>query len=70
MRKFNRVLTAMAVAAGLAVFASVSYGKPEYTKTEKVKCVACHTKGKELNKVGECWKASKNLKECQEKEKK
>ena len=67
MRKFNCVLTALTVAAGLAVFTSVSYGKPEYTKTEKAKCVVCHTKGKELNKVGECYKASKNLKECQEK---
>jgi hypothetical protein len=67
MRKFNCFLTATAVAASLAVFTSVSYGKPEFTKTEKVKCVACHTKGKELNKVGECYKTSKNLKECQEK---
>ncbi len=67
MRQFSCALTAVTVAAGLAVFTSISYGKPELSKTEKVKCVACHTKGKELNKVGECYKASKNLKECQEK---
>jgi hypothetical protein len=31
--------------------------------------VVCHTKGKELNKVGECYKSTKSLKECQEKAK-
>ncbi|MBM3747546.1 MAG: hypothetical protein FJW34_17310 [Acidobacteria bacterium] len=70
MRKFNYLLGAAVLAAGFTVATSVSYAKPEYTKTEKAKCVVCHTKGKELNKVGECWKESKNLKECEEKEKK
>jgi len=67
MRKFHYLLTAVALATGSAVFTSVSYAKPELTKTEKVKCVVCHTKGKELNKVGECYKTRKSLKECQEK---
>ena len=69
MRKWNYVLTALVLAAGFTVFTSVGYSKPEYTKTEKAKCVVCHTKGKELNKVGECYKTTKSLKECQEKEK-
>lgn len=67
MRKFRCVLSALSVTAVLGVFTSVSYAKPEFSKTEKVKCAVCHSKGKELNKVGECWKASKNLKECQDK---
>jgi len=67
MRKFHYVLSALALATGVAVFTSVAYAKPEFTKTEKVKCVVCHTKGKELNKVGECYKTTKSLKECQEK---
>jgi len=70
MRKLNYAFSLVVLAAGFAVFTSVSYAKPELTKTEKVKCVVCHTKGKELNKVGECYKASKSLKDCQEKEKK
>jgi hypothetical protein len=70
MREFNYLAGAFVLAAGLTVATSVSYAKPEYTKTEKAKCVVCHTKGKELNKVGECWQKSKNLKECEEKEKK
>jgi len=70
MRKLNYVLSAVMLAAGLAVFASVSYSKPADAMKEGVKCVVCHTKGKELNKVGECYKASKSLKDCQEKEKK
>jgi hypothetical protein len=70
MRKFNYVLTAFALAAGLTVAASVSYATPAFSKKENgAKCTVCHTKGKELNKVGECYKASKSLKECQEKEK-
>lgn len=44
---------------------SVSYGKPEYTKKESAKCAVCHSKGKELNKVGECYKEKKALKGCE-----
>lgn len=69
MRRLSCVLTAFVLGAGLVVFASVSYGTPEMTKKEGAKCAVCHTKGKELNKVGECYKESKSLKECQEKEK-
>jgi len=67
MRKFHYLLSAVAVATGFAVFTSVSYAKPELSKKENAKCVVCHTKGKELNKVGECYKTTKSLKECQEK---
>lgn len=70
MRKFNYILTAFALAAGLTVATSVSYAKPEFTKKENgAKCTVCHTKGKELNKVGQCYKTTKSLKDCQEKEK-
>jgi len=69
MRRFHYLLGVLALVVGLTVATSVSYAKPEYTKTEKAKCTVCHTKGKELNKVGECYKTSKVLKDCQEQEK-
>lgn len=65
MRRVHYLLTGVALAVGFAVFTSVAYAKPELSKTEKVKCVVCHTKGKELNKVGECYKTTKSLKECE-----
>jgi hypothetical protein len=70
MRKFHYILTALILAAGLTVATSVSYATPVMAKKENgAKCTVCHTKGKELNKVGECYKTTKSLKECQEKEK-
>ncbi len=65
MRKLKFILPAMVLVSGFMV-SSVSYAKPEYTKKEKgAKCTVCHTKGKELNKVGECYKTTKSLKECE-----
>jgi hypothetical protein len=66
MKKFRFALPAVILCAGLTV-SSVSFAKPEYTKKENgAKCAVCHTKGKELNKVGECYKTNKSLKACQE----
>jgi hypothetical protein len=59
MVRFKFIAPALILAGGLAVFSTASYGKAEYTKKEKKACSYCHTTGKELNKVGECYK-SKN----------
>lgn len=70
MRKFHYLLTAVVLAAGFTVSSSVLSATPATSKKEAgAKCVVCHTKGKELNKVGECYKSTKSLKECQEKAK-
>jgi hypothetical protein len=65
MTKLKVILPALVVAAGLVVPATVSFGKPEYSKTTGAKCTVCHTQGKNLNKVGECYKEKKDLKVCQ-----
>jgi len=57
MNRLKFILPALIVAGGLLVPATVSFGKQEYTKKEKKACTYCHTKGKDLNKVGECYKA-------------
>jgi hypothetical protein len=65
MTKLRVILPAIIVAGGLIVPATVSFGKPEYSKTTGAKCTVCHTQGKNLNKVGECYKTKKDLKVCQ-----
>lgn len=65
MSKLRLVLPALVIAGGLVVPATVSYAKPEYSKTTGAKCAVCHTKGKELNAVGQCYKTKKDLKVCQ-----
>ncbi len=65
MTRLRLILPAVILAGGLIVPTTVSFGKAEYTKKEGVKCNVCHTKGKELNKVGECYKTKKDLKACQ-----
>lgn len=66
MKLFRFTAPALILCAGLTV-SSVSFAKPEYTKKENgAKCAVCHSKGKELNKVGECYKTNKSLKACQE----
>lgn len=70
MNKLKLVVPAMILIAGLTVPSTVSFGKPEYTKKEKKGCLVCHTKAnsKELNKVGECYKAkSHSLEGCEAK---
>lgn len=56
MIRLKLILPAMILVGGLVVPSTVSFGKAEYTKKEKKACSYCHTKGKELNKVGECYK--------------
>jgi hypothetical protein len=65
MSKLKLVLPALVLVGGLVVPATVSFGKPEYSKTTGAKCTVCHSKGKELNAVGECYKTKKDLKACQ-----
>ena len=67
MSKFKLVLPAMVVVAGLMIPVTLSFGKPEYSKTTGAKCAVCHSKGKELNAVGQCYKEKKDLKVCQAK---
>jgi hypothetical protein len=65
MDKLKLALPAFIIAAGLIVPATVSFGKPEYTRATGAKCTVCHSQGKNLNKVGECYKEKKDLKVCQ-----
>lgn len=66
MQHLRFVFPVAVLCAGLTV-SSVSFAKPEYTKKENgAKCAVCHSKAKELNKVGECYKTNKSLKACQE----
>ncbi|HEY1203853.1 MAG: hypothetical protein ABSH46_17775 [Bryobacteraceae bacterium] len=65
MSKWKLVLPALVLVGGLVVPTTVSFGKPEYSKTTGAKCTVCHSKGKELNAVGECYKTKKDLKACQ-----
>jgi hypothetical protein len=67
MSKLKLVVPAMIVVAGLVVPVTLSFGKPEYSKTTGAKCAVCHSKGKELNAVGQCYKEKKDLKACQAK---
>jgi hypothetical protein len=52
---------------GAAVAATVSATPAISKKENKAPCVDCHTKkgSKDLNKVGTCYKDSKDLKACQ-----
>ncbi|MBI3684305.1 MAG: hypothetical protein HY235_28355 [Acidobacteria bacterium] len=65
------VLAAVLMVLGF-LSASLSFGKPEYTKTEKKACTACHTTAKpkdknDLNDVGKCYGEKKSLKDCAKK---
>ena len=52
------VLPALVLSLGLAACMSVSYGKPEFAKTEKKSCTFCHVGGKpkELTDAGKYYK--------------
>ena len=56
-RKLKFILPAIILVGGFVVPSTVSFGKPEYTKKEKKACSFCHTQGKDLNKIGECYKS-------------
>ncbi|MBI4908661.1 MAG: hypothetical protein HY820_33890 [Acidobacteria bacterium] len=66
MKRLPLVASVVAVVAGLILSATLSFGKPEYTKKEKKGCVSCHVtaKSKELNDVGKCYGEKKDLKAC------
>jgi hypothetical protein len=67
MAKLKYVLPGIILVGGLIVPATVSFGTPQYSKTTGAKCSVCHTTGKQLNKVGECYKEKKDLKACEAK---
>ena len=71
MTRLKWVIPALILAGGLTVPVTVSFGKMEYVKPGGVaagqKCTVCHSKGKELNDVGKCFKDKKDLKACQAK---
>ena len=56
------ILPVTVAIAGLLLSVSTAvYAKPEYTKSEKKHCTACHTKmgSKDLNEAGKEWKKKK-----------
>jgi len=65
MSKLKFVLPALVFVGGLIIPATVSFATPAIGKTTGAKCTVCHSKGKELNAVGECYKTKKDLKVCQ-----
>jgi hypothetical protein len=65
MSKLKWVLPALVLAGGLVVPVTVSFATPAYAKATGAKCAVCHTTGKNLNAVGECYKTKKDLKACQ-----
>jgi mono/diheme cytochrome c family protein len=65
MNKLKMVLPALVLVGGLLAPATVSFATVAYSKTTGAKCAVCHTTGKNLNKVGECYKTKKDLKVCQ-----
>ena len=70
--KLIRIFLPIAVVTfGFVVTTSNVTATPEMTKKEKTACKTCHVnakvtkESKDLNKVGECYKSSKDLKKCQ-----
>jgi len=70
MKMIRLGVPAMIVGAGLMLFMTPSFGKPEFAKKEKKGCTTCHVSAKvtkekvDLNKTGECYKKSKDLSKC------
>lgn len=66
LRIFRFIVPAAIFCAGLAFIPPQSHATIAISKQEKAKCVDCHVKmgAKELNKIGECYKQSKDLKAC------
>ena len=58
------VIPACVLSVGLFITSSISFGKVEYTKTEKTPCVTCHVtaKSKDLNETGKYYGEKKTLK--------
>lgn len=71
MSKLKFILPAVVLMGGLMVPATVSFGKPEFTKKEKKACSFCHStktpSAKDLNKVGDCYKKTQTLQGCEAK---
>jgi hypothetical protein len=69
MSRLKFILPAVVLMGGLIVPATVSFGKPEFTRKEKKACSFCHSTKtpsvKDLNKVGECYKKAQSLQGCE-----
>ena len=72
--KLMRILLPIAVVTfGFVITTSNVTGTVEFAKKEKTACKSCHVtvkvvtkETKALNKVGDCYKNSKDLKSCKE----
>jgi hypothetical protein len=69
--KLMRILLPVAIVTfGFVVTTSNVTATPEFSKKEKTACKTCHVnakvtkESKDLNKVGDCYKGSKDLKKC------
>ena len=72
MKPVKLSISALLLAAGIALTALPSFGTMEFAKKEKKSCTFCHVKmgSKELNDVGKCYQKNKDsLKGCEPKEK-
>jgi predicted nucleic acid-binding protein len=61
MKQLRVLLPLGALVAGFLLSTGVSFATKEMSKKEKKPCTTCHTKGKELNNVGEYYKEKKSL---------
>jgi hypothetical protein len=73
MRAMKVALPAAILTAGFLLCTTATYGKPEYSKKEKLSCTYCHVKAgaKDLNDTGKCYKdGDHSLAKCTAPEKK
>lgn len=66
MKKLPLIVSTGVLVLAFVMSATLSFGKPEYSKKEKKGCVACHVsaKSKDLNDTGKCYHEKKDLKSC------
>lgn len=66
MKKLPLIVSTGVLAIAFMLSATLSFGKPEYTKKEKKACTTCHVtaKQKDLNDTGKCYHEKKDLKVC------
>lgn len=64
MKKLPLIVSTGVLVLAFVMSATLSFGKPEYSKKEKKGCVACHVsaKSKDLNDTGKCYHEKKDLK--------
>ena len=67
MRALKLMVPTGILAFGFILCVTTSFGKPEYAKKEKMKCVSCHSKmeakdaiTKNLTDTGKCYQAKEH----------